>query len=93
MTAAAEQMKITEIRLRRLFVSRGWPLEHSDAAAPSAAASRAGVRAGLLHSHLGAQHVPRSAFLLGRCASLRTVWTHVWLQALTLLYYYQCVAW
>ena len=60
MTAAAEQMKITEIRLRRLFVSKGWPLEQCSAAAPRAsAASAAGVRAGLLHSHLGAQRVPR----------------------------------
>ncbi|KAK9838322.1 hypothetical protein WJX81_004533 [Elliptochloris bilobata] len=45
MTAAAEQMKITEIRMRRLFISKGWPLDHDGAAAPAAsAASRAGVR-------------------------------------------------
>jgi len=51
LVAAHEQVKITELRLRKLWVERGGRL--SPPASP--AAGRAEQRAGLLHAHLGAQ--------------------------------------
>ena len=52
LNAANEQMKITELRLRKLLAAKA---RGSAAAGPSAAAHAAGVRAGLLHAHLGAE--------------------------------------
>lgn len=52
LNAANEQMKITELRLRKLLTAKA---QGSTAAGPSAAAHAAAVRAGLLHAHLGAE--------------------------------------